>query len=172
MRSLFGHWRLHRDSTSSRFSPGIWFTCQRGRSAWACNAADLQVPSFHLKVSEYWKPSGQLRRTQWSVRRKYLYQRFGLGWLLRTVYANAIRDRAAAYLLCYVLCFADRRTCGVASGQYCADGDTDTHAATVGSTAYSISTVYNSRQCTEGESVTITGNLPAQNGTITEGTVN
>jgi hypothetical protein len=169
--------------------------------------------------------------------RKYLYQRFGLGWLLRTVYANAIRDRAAAYLLCYVLCFADRRTCGVwgapgffinlsndvadqngnqiytagigpeesldggplisgysnpttttstgtfhdtpfgacfpgASGQYCADGHTDTHAATVGSTAYSISTVYNSRQCTEGESVTITGNLPAQNGTITEGTVN
>jgi hypothetical protein len=59
-----------------------------------------------------------------------------------------------------------------ASGQYCADGHTDTHAATVGSTAYSISTVYNSRQCTEGESVTITGNLPAQNGTITEGTVN
>jgi hypothetical protein len=64
-------------------------------------------------------------------------------------------------------CFA-----GAPPGQYCQSGSTDTHRASYGSTIYTIPTVYNSTECTEGEQVVITGNRPSQNQTIISGTVN
>ncbi len=58
-----------------------------------------------------------------------------------------------------------------AGRQVCGDGPTVIHQSLFGATIFSISTVYNSDQCTEGISVTISGNLTTQNETIVSGTV-